>query len=249
MKRLFAFLGGIIGLHFAPDNHVVPVLRLGRYHRVEGPGFFWIMSLIERTLPPVKTSIYVGNFVFEEVLSRDNIPFTIHLTILFTFNPNTADKNAAAVLVRGGDSLLQIIVKDYTNQGLRRLVSRYKADALCAGSTMSSIERTLTHFLRAQMRVLGIAPLKRGGLIIKETIAPEKFKRTMLNVNQQETTLEVLRSYPVVELVQMLNQVMFVTNLEDHAGNLALLMGLPETMHVFPMMENGKVKSRNGHSL
>jgi hypothetical protein len=49
--------------------------------------------------------------------------------------------------------------------------------------------------------------------------------------------------------VQMLNQVMFVTNLEDHAGNLALLMGLPETMHVFPMMENGKVKSRNGHSL
>ena len=76
MKRLCSFLGRLVGIHFAPDNHVVPVLRLEQYDCVKGPGFFWIMPLLERTLPAVKTSLYVGNFYFEEVLSKDNIPFS-----------------------------------------------------------------------------------------------------------------------------------------------------------------------------
>ena len=109
MERIISTLGRPFGLRFAPDNHVVPVLRWGQYHRVEGPGFFWIVSPFERTLPPVKTSLHVGNFVFEEVLSGENIPLRIHLTVLFTFNPASAPKSPAAVLVRGGDQLLHIL--------------------------------------------------------------------------------------------------------------------------------------------
>ncbi|UCG12375.1 MAG: hypothetical protein JSU72_18065, partial [Deltaproteobacteria bacterium] len=111
MKGLFRVLGLAIGIRFAPDNHVVPVLRLERYHRVEGPGFFRVDPLRERTLPPVKTSIHIGNFAFEEVLSRDNIPFRVTMTVLFTFDPGCVPKSTAAVLVRGGGSLFQMIVK------------------------------------------------------------------------------------------------------------------------------------------
>ena len=55
---------------------------------------------------------------------------------------------------------------------------------------MSTIERDLTRFLTGELRVLGLAPLKTGGLLVKETIAPEKFKRTMLGVRQEEAFIE-----------------------------------------------------------
>ena len=247
MNSLFKVLGRALGIGFAPDNHVVPVLRLGRYHRVKPPGFLWIIPLLERTLPPVKTGIHVGNFVLTEVLSCDNIHFTFHVTVLFTFKPDSALKEAAAQLVRGGDNLLHIIVKDYTNQGLRRLASRFRAEDLCGAGAISIIEWNLTRFLTAEMRVLGIAPLKSGGILIKETIAPERFKRTMLKVRQDEALLEVIRSYPVPELLQLLNQVMFVNNLEDHSGELALMMGSPEAMQMFPLLGQNAVQGRNGH--
>ena len=112
---------------------------------------------------------------------------------------------------------------------------------------MSTIERNLTHLLTAEMHPLGIAPLRHDGILIKETIAPERFKRTMLKVNQDEAILEVIRSYPVPELLQLLNQVMFVNSLEDHSGELALMIGSPEAMQLFPLLRHNEVHSRNGH--
>ena len=94
MKWLVQLFKSLFVIHFTPDNQTTPVLRWGRYHRVRGSGFFMTWPLIERTLSPVKTSIHVGNFYFEEVLSRDNIPFTIQMTILFTFKPDNALKSA-----------------------------------------------------------------------------------------------------------------------------------------------------------
>jgi regulator of protease activity HflC (stomatin/prohibitin superfamily) len=104
MKKLLWAIANLFGLYFAPDNYVIPVLRFGRYRRVGGPGFVWTWPVIEQTLPPLKTSLYVGNFVFEEVLSQDNIPFKVHVTVLFIFDPDSAVKNAAAQLVRAGRS-------------------------------------------------------------------------------------------------------------------------------------------------
>jgi hypothetical protein len=97
------------------------------------------------------------------------------------------------------------------------------------------------------MKPLGLKPLaaKNGGVMIKEVVAPEKFKRTMLNVKQVEATLELLRNYPVPELVQLLNQLIFVNSLEDHAGHLALMMGSPEGMQMFPLLGQNQVDGDN----
>lgn len=227
MKMLLPLLG-LIGLRFCPDNHIVPVFRWGRYGRVGQPGFFWINPILEETLSPVKTSLHVGDFNFSEVTSKDNIPFKVQLTVLFTFEPTAALKSAAAQLVRGGDRLLQIIVRDYTSQGLRRLVSRFEAEKLCAEATMKAIELELTDFLTGEMQILGLAPLAKGGILIKDTIPPEKFKQTMLDVRHNEAILEVLRSYPVPELVQLLNQVIFANSLKDHSGQSAVIIGSAE---------------------
>lgn len=255
MKWLLRVLGNVVGIHFAPDNHVVPVLRWERYHRVRGPGFFWIVPLMERTLPPVKTSLYVGNFVFEEVLSRDNIPFRVQMTLLFTFDPRSAVQNAVATLVRADDKLFLHIVKDYTNQGLRRLAAKFEAEELGRGPAMSIIEQTLTRSLIAEMRALGLVPLRRGGVIIKEIIAPEMFKRAMLNARRLESTLRALAPYPARHLVEQAIQAEFVTGLEYLEGDLTLMpimspseaAYLPHALNPYQSPVRPELSGRNGH--
>jgi hypothetical protein len=248
MKTLIKVLGQLLGIHFTPDNHVTPILRLGRYDRVKGPGFFWIFPLVERTLSPVKKSLHIGNFVFEEVLSKDNISFRVQMTVLFTFDPASTPKSVAAVLVRGDNHLLWTIVKEYSNQGLRRLASKFEAEELSRGFAMSTIERNLTRFLIAEMRILGITPLKNGGVLIKETIAPEKFKRAMLNAKRLEAILRSLAHFPAHPLIEQAIQAEFVTGLEHLEGNLTLLSTLSplEAVHPRDILDAHRISTQNG---
>ena len=243
IQRLCSALGWLIGIYFCPDNYVLPILRLGRYHRVRGPGFVWIIPLVEQVLAPVKTSLHVGDFIFQEVLSRDNIPFRVHMTVLFTFDPASAIKSAAAQLVRGGDQLLQVIVRDFANRRLRRLAATFEAEELSSEVVINNIEEGLVHYLKHEMSILGLAPIqaKYGGIMIKEVVAPDNFKRTMLDVKHDEAILGVLRNYPVPELVQLLNQVIFANSLKEGAGQLNLLLGTPEALPMLPFIgQNGK---------
>jgi hypothetical protein len=244
MRRLISALGRAIGIHFAPDNHVIPVLRLERFNRVKGPGYFWIIPIVERTLPPINTGIRVTNFIFEEVLSHDNIPFRFHLTVLFSFDPALPSKKVTTQLIRASDGVLQSIVQDFTNQGLRRLASRFDAQELCGEAAISTIERDLIHYLRSELRILGLVPLRSGGVLIKETVAPDRFKHTMLNVKRHEATLHVLGSYREISLMDRAILAEFLTGLADREGNLTLLSPL-DAMYL-PHALDQKIPRRNG---
>lgn len=246
MKGMFSFLGRLIGVHFAPDNHVVPVLRLEQFNRVEGSGFFPIIPLLERTLPPVKTSLYIGNFFFEEVLTRDNIPFSIQLTILFTFDPRSARKEAAAMLVRRDENALKLIVKDYTSQGIRRLVSRFRAEDMSREATMSGIRRDLAHLLKGELHALGIAPLPSGGVLLKETVPAEAFRKTMLDAKHDEAILDALGKCPTPELIPQLGQVLLANSLKERSGQL-VVMNTPENANRLPLLSRDKVYKSNGN--
>lgn len=252
MKRLLIVIGRWFGFYFAPDNHVLPVLRLGRFRCVKDAGIRWIIPVLEQALPPVKTSLHVGNFLFEQVMSRDNIPFEIQMTVLFTFKPAAARQEALAVLTRGGSGLFLTIVKDYASQGVRRLAARFDAEELSGQLAMSSIERDLTRFLRLEMAGLGLAPLPSGGILIKETVPPEKFKRGIQNARRLEAIMQALSRYPVGDLlIQQAIQAGFVTGLEDLEGDLGLfLSNLPPVEGAYqpylPGLHN--IPAKNGRS-
>lgn len=255
MKRLAQALGKLFGLYFASDNQVVPVLRLGRFHRIRGPGFFWIIPLMDRALPALSTGLRVAQFIFTDVLSHDNIAFKFHLTILFSFDPTLPPKSVTAQLVRVPDETIQAIVKDYANQGLRRLASTFEARELGGKVALSTIEQNLTRFLTGEMRILGIAPLKQGGIIIKETIAPEKFQQAMLNARRLETVLQSLAQFPVHGLIGQALQAQFVNNLENIPGDLTLLSTLsplesmqqPYLLYPDVLSRQTEPRVRNGH--
>lgn len=250
LKRLRAAIGRLMPIHFAPDNHVRPVFRFGLYNRVRGPGFVWIIPVIEEARPVVKTSIYVGKFLFEDVMSRDNIPFRVQMTVLAGFDPDAALKRAAAVLVRAGESLIVDIIKDYTNQGLRRQWARFDGEELNGGNPMTTIEQNLTRSLTAELRPLGIAPLPNGGILIREAVPPEKFKRGVLNARRLEAMLQALTRYPVPELIGQAIRAGFMTGLEDLPSELTLLSTLSPLEQVYPFYpaDIQRASAQNGHN-
>jgi hypothetical protein len=225
VKTLAQSFGKFIGIRFAPDNQIVPVLRWKRFNRIQKGGYFWINPLVEETLLPISVGLQVGNFILGEVLSADNIPFTVKLTVLFQFDPGLPTTQVLAQVVRLPTSRLHDIVEDYTSQGLRRLASTFTAEELGGKTAVSQIERSLCRFLKAQLHVLGLVPLRQGGILVKEVIAPEKFRQAMLHVHQHQATLQMLSNYPE-QLIEQAIRTDFLTGLEEHSGNLTLFSSL-----------------------
>ncbi|KAA3658035.1 MAG: hypothetical protein DWQ04_26335 [Chloroflexi bacterium] len=228
MHSIINYFGRAVGIQFAPDNHIIPILRWGRFNRVKGPGYFWINRLTEETFPPINVGLQVGNFIFTDVLSKDTISFKIHVTILFQFDPDTALPQVLPQIVKLSPEKWQAIVEDFANQGLRRLVANYDAQELSSGVVMSVIERNLTNLLRSQLRILGLMPLKKDSVLIKETIAAEKFQQTMLNAKQQETILQLLSKFGRKDLLELAIRSQFLSGLEDHEGDLTLFSSLSD---------------------
>ncbi len=226
ISRIGKFFGG----HFAPDNTVVPILSYGRFNRLAGPGHFYVKPMIEKTLNPIGLGIQVGNFKFDDVLSKDNIPFKMEMTVLFKFDPSLPHPSSLPQLVRLSPDDKMNIVRQYTSHGVRRLTARYDAEQLCNEEPMQEIERNLTHLLKVDLRPLGLFPLPNGGILIKEMVAPHKFQQTMLAVRQHEATLEVLRQYQEAQLVDQAIRAQFLTGLENHDGNLTVLSAVDGSM-------------------
>lgn len=222
MKILALILGWLFGLRFADDNHVKPILRNGLYHRVGGPGFFWIIPLVETTLPAVKMGLHVAELEFDEILSQDCVACRINVTVLFSFNPRLAIKNAAAQLVRTPTYILQAIVRDYANEGIRLVVSRFNAEELRGEIARANIKRNLVSFLTAELRSLGIAPLHKGGILVKELYLPEKYKQPVLSSRHLDRTLQTIAPFPEPDLVDLANQSVLASNLDSKDVTLML---------------------------
>ena len=222
MKRLLGKIGRFFGIYFAPDNHLVPVLRLGRFHRLETPGFFPVIPLIEEALPPVNFGVQVGDFMFEDVLSQDNIPFTIRMTVLFKFDAREALPDVAAQLVQVEPYVLQNIVRDYANQGLRRIASTFRAEELSGAFARQEIEKNLTRYLKGQRKILGLFPVD-DGLLVKEITAPNKFNQSMVNVKGLGATMRELGRYRDITLMELGTRAAFLNALGDREGDLTFM--------------------------
>ena len=59
----------------------VPLLRLGKYRGVKGPGVFFLLPLIDTTYGYVDSRITVTDFSAEKVLTKDAVPIYVDAII------------------------------------------------------------------------------------------------------------------------------------------------------------------------
>ena len=77
---LIYFLSGI---RVVKEWERAPVLRLGRYTGLRGPGIFWIIPGIDKIPNIISTRIQTYSFRSEQSLTRDNVPVSIDAVLFF----------------------------------------------------------------------------------------------------------------------------------------------------------------------
>ena len=74
----FLILGFILeGFYIIPEWIRVPVLQLGQYKGLKGPGIFWLMPLIYSIPYALDLRIITSSFSAEKTLTKDNVPVNV----------------------------------------------------------------------------------------------------------------------------------------------------------------------------
>ncbi|MHA2202206.1 MAG: SPFH domain-containing protein [Candidatus Hodarchaeales archaeon] len=71
------------GVRVVKEWERAPVLRLGRYTGLRGPGIFWIIPGIDKIPSIISTRIQTYSFRSEQSLTRDNVPVSIDAVLFF----------------------------------------------------------------------------------------------------------------------------------------------------------------------
>ncbi|MHA1236310.1 MAG: SPFH domain-containing protein [Candidatus Hodarchaeales archaeon] len=71
------------GIKIIKEWERAPVLRLGRYQGLKGPGIFWIIPGIDKIPSIISTRILTYSFRSEQSLTRDNVPVTIDAILFY----------------------------------------------------------------------------------------------------------------------------------------------------------------------
>jgi regulator of protease activity HflC (stomatin/prohibitin superfamily) len=83
LTPVLAFIGFVVALFFLSGIRVLkewermPVLRLGRYLGLKGPGIIYLVPLIDRAPVKISTRLDTIQFRTESTLTKDNVPVNV----------------------------------------------------------------------------------------------------------------------------------------------------------------------------
>ncbi|NHJ03020.1 MAG: slipin family protein [Candidatus Heimdallarchaeota archaeon] len=80
---IFLVIYLLSGIRIVKEWERAPVLRLGRYIGLKGPGLFFILPGIDRIPTIISTRIQTYSFRSEQSLTRDNVPVSIDAVLFF----------------------------------------------------------------------------------------------------------------------------------------------------------------------
>ncbi|GAB4401735.1 MAG: hypothetical protein Kow00123_11340 [Anaerolineales bacterium] len=78
-----AAVGLLFGFKVAQHWERAVILRLGKFHRVAGPGHFWIIPLVDRIAAWVDHRMMVTPFGAEKTLTRDTVPVNVDAVLFW----------------------------------------------------------------------------------------------------------------------------------------------------------------------
>jgi len=222
--RLLQKVLKLFGFHFVPDNHVVPILRGGLYRRVEGPGYTFVLPLLEEVKDPIRTSIMGATHSFNEVRTREGIPLTVKLTVRYHFDPSVLSENMARVLLTIGPQpkTIAILLADLVEHELRRLVGLYGLNDIWQSHVRDKIEKELGERVAGQMRRLGVFLRDQDAVIIKDITTLPEVTQALQAAKRHQILLDVLHAYEEADVDQALVAEL-VSGLADGNGHLSIM--------------------------
>lgn len=165
--RLLLKYGKWFGAGFVPDNTLQVIYENGLYAGVRGPGQFRYNRITETLGPQISIAAQRRNFVFTELLSADNLPMTVRLSILFNYDPRRAPQFARA-LVRTTPEVRLNLVTSFAERATRVSINRRNSMELPQAAVLEAVEEEINRALQADLETLGFAfPTDRPVMVLQ----------------------------------------------------------------------------------
>ena len=163
----------LFALKIAQQWEKAIVLRLGKFHRLAGPGLFWILPTVDNVPSWIDHRVMVAPFNVERTLTKDTVPVSID-AVLFWIVWN-AEKAAFEV----GDYEAAIAWAAQT--ALRDIIGRMMLSDILVGREM--MDEELQHIIDERTTPWGITV---QSVEIRDIIIPEELEDAMSRQAQPE---------------------------------------------------------------
>jgi hypothetical protein len=155
LLRFILWIGRPLGIAFVPQNHVQVLYRMGKYAGCVGPGLVYYNKFTETLGPQVYIGGIVNDYVLDNVVSRDVLPVTMHVSATVAYDPKEGHE-LADVLTRIPRDAYASIAGTYIRWALLAIANQYNASELTQFDVRSHIERAVRDVVNDEQRFLGL---------------------------------------------------------------------------------------------
>jgi len=155
LLRLILFLGAPFGITFVPQHYVQVIYHMGKYAGCRGPGMIYHSRMTETLGPLVFVKNQRHEYQFENIVSRDVLPVTMHLATSVQYNPNAAPE-IASTLTRAPRDTYVSIAGIYLRWGLLAAANRFNAAELTQADVRAELENTVQAQANDELKFLGL---------------------------------------------------------------------------------------------
>jgi uncharacterized membrane protein YqiK len=149
------------------------VLRLGKFHGLQGPGMFWIIPIVDSATSWIDHRVIVTSFSAEKTLTKDTVPVDVD-AVLFWF---VWDAEKAALEVKD----YQAAISWSAQTALRDIIGRMMLADILVGR--SAIDEELQHIIDERTTPWGITV---QSVEIRDIVIPQVLEDAMSRQAQAE---------------------------------------------------------------
>ena len=155
LMRLLLFVGRPMGLTFVPQHNVRVINRMGKYAGVKGPGLMYYNRFTETLGPLVFIGGQIREYELDNIISRDVLPVTMHVSATVAYDPNRGVE-LASVLTRIPREAYVGIAGTYIRWGLLAAANAFTATELTRADVRAQIEDAVRDRANSETEYLGL---------------------------------------------------------------------------------------------
>jgi hypothetical protein len=155
LMRFLLWIGKPMGVAYVPLHHVQVIYRMGKYAGCKGPGLFFYNRLTETLGPTVSIAGQIKEYELDNVVSRDVLPVTLHVSATVAYDPS-AGVELASVLTRLPKDMYTSIAGTFVRWALLAIANQYNASELTQHAVRAQIEQTVRDKANEELAYLGL---------------------------------------------------------------------------------------------
>jgi len=163
----------LFALKVASQWEKAVVLRLGKFHRLRGPGLFWIIPIIDSIPSWIDHRVMVTPFSAEKTLTKDTVPVDVDAVLFWV----VWDAEKAALEVKDYQSAIAWAAQT----ALRDIIGRMMLADILIGR--SAIDEELQHIIDERTTPWGVTV---NSVEIRDIVIPQDLEDAMSRQAQAE---------------------------------------------------------------